>query len=65
MKLAKAISEAQSRELFDLAHYIAGELEMEGVDVGERDHHDIHPDAIVAAIKAWVYTQQNTRDGDA
>ena len=64
MGLAKAISDARPRELSDLAIYVASEIEMEGVNVGEGEHHDITPEAIAAAIKAWAYMQQNNADGD-
>ena len=64
MGLAKAISQAKAHELADLAAYVAGEIEMEGVEVGEIEHRDIEPDSVKAAIMAWAYMQSNQRDGD-
>ncbi|MEP6019043.1 MAG: hypothetical protein ABJ251_11260 [Paracoccaceae bacterium] len=64
MGLANAISAAKTRELSDLSAYVASEIEMEGVNVGEGDHRAIAPEAIAAALKAWAYMQQNSADGD-
>jgi len=63
MTLATAICDAKSREIIDLARYLAGELEMENLDLGEDVQLKIAPENIENAIKAWAFTQQNARDG--
>ena len=63
VKLAQAISQASLKELGDLAHYVANEVEMEGVDLGEGKHEDIPPEAVKSAIQAWAFMQLNARDG--
>ena len=63
VSLAKAISEARQKELADLARYVAGELAMETLDVGEDSQVQIQPDAVESILKAWAFTQQNAKDG--
>ena len=63
MSLASAICETRSKELTDLARYLAGELEMETLDLGEDVQLEIAPETIESIIKAWAFTQQNARDG--
>lgn len=63
MTLAQALSEAKGRELSGLAKYIASELTMEVLDLGEDTQVAIQPDAIENILKAWAFTQQNARDG--
>ena len=63
MSLASAICDTRSKELTDLARYLAGELEMETLDLGEDVQLEIAPETIESIIKAWAFTQQNARDG--
>lgn len=63
MTLATSICDAKSREVTDLARYLAGELEMENLDLGEEVQLKIAPETIESIIKAWAFTQQNARDG--
>ena len=63
MSLPIAISVARQKELADLARYLASEIVMEVLDLGEDEQIDIDPKAIEDILKAWAFTQLNAKDG--